>query len=83
MHEEFYSRLDAEQLARSCIPRRLLRVDNARISALIALAKALMVKFYENYRAGVGLDGNHSVILKDLDDPSNLLPVLPIVTISC
>ena len=49
----------------------------------IELAKALMVKFYENYRAGVDFDGNPSVILKDLDDPSNLLPDLTIVTISC
>ena len=83
IHDEFNSPLDAEHRARSCIPGSLFRVDDARISGLIDLPKALMVKFFENYRAGVGLDWNPSVILKDLDDLSNLLPDLPIVTISC
>ena len=83
MPEEFNSPLDAEQRARSYIPRSLLLLDDARISAVIEFAKAIMVKFYENYWAGVGLDGNPSVILKDLDDPSNLLPDIPIVTVYC
>ena len=40
---------------------------------------ALRVKFDKNYLAGVGLDGNLSEILKDLDDPSNPRPDLAIV----
>ena len=79
MREEFPLPVDAEQRKRRCIRPDQLRVADARITAVIELLKALMVIFYDNYRAGLGLDGNLSVILIDLDDPSKLLPELAIV----
>ena len=56
-----------------------MRIADVRITALIDVVKALRVKFYENYPAGVVLDGKLTEILKGLDDPSNLLPNLGIV----
>ena len=44
------------------------------------MVKALRIKFIQNNRAGVGLDGDLSEILKDLDDPSKLCPQLAIVS---
>ena len=49
------------------------------MTALIELVKALRVKYIQNYRAGVALDGDLSEILKDLDDPTNLRPQLAIL----
>ena len=83
MQEEFNFPLDAEQRERSRIGRSRFCVADAWISALIELAKAIRVNFYEEYSAGVELDWNSSVILKDLDDSSDLLPDLAIVTIYC
>ena len=45
---------------------------------LLELVKCLRVKFNEDYRAGVGLDGNLKEILKYLHDRSNLRPELGI-----
>ena len=72
MQEDFLPPGDAEQRARRCILRGHLPVADARITALLELLQALRVKFNENYRAGVGLDGDLTEILKSLDDPSNL-----------
>ena len=58
MHEVFKPSRIVEQRAWSCIRRNHLRVDEARITALLELFKALCVKFYENYRARVGFDVN-------------------------
>ena len=79
MQEEFQPPLDAEERARRCIRANNHRVPEERITALIELVKALRVKYIQNYRAGVGLDGDLSEILKDLDDLSNLRPQLAIV----
>ena len=49
------------------------------MTALIECVKALRVKYIQNFRAGVGMDGDLSEILKDLADPSNLCPQLAIV----
>ena len=79
MQEDFLPPEDAEQRAWKCIRREDLRVANARITALVELLKVPRVKFYEIYRAVVGLDEDLTEILKGPDDPSNLLPVLAIV----
>ena len=79
MHKDFLPALDAEQRAQRCSRANHLRVPDERIAALIELVKALRPKFNQNYRAGVGLGGDLSEILKGLDDPSNLLPQLAIV----
>ena len=63
-----------------CIRANNHRVAGERITALIELVKALRVKYIQNYRTGVGLDGDLSEILKDLDEPSNLWPQLAIVS---
>ena len=64
---EFLAPVDAAQLAGRGMRRSYLRVADAGIIALIEL-----VKFYQNYRAGFGVDGDLSEILKDFDEPSNL-----------
>ena len=79
MQEDFIPPLDAEQRARRCIRANNHRVAEERITALVELVKALRVKYIQNYRAGVGLDGDLSDILKGLDDPSKLCPQLAIV----
>ena len=79
MQEDFIPPLDAEQRARRCIGANNHRVADEGITTLIELVKALRVKYIQNYRAGVGLEGDLSEILKDLDDPSNLCPQLAIV----
>ena len=79
MEEEFQPPLDAEQRSRRCIQANNHRVADERITAPIELVKALTLKFIQNYRAGVGFDGDPSEILKGLDGPSNLRPQLAIV----
>ena len=79
MQEEFQPPLNAEQRARRCIRANNHRVADERITALIELGKVLRVKFIQNYRAVVGLDGDLSEIMKGLDDPSNLCTQLAIV----
>ena len=73
MHADFQPPVDAEQRARRCIPVNGLTIADGRITALVELVKSLRVKFYQNIRAGAGL------ILKEVDDPSNLRPQLATV----
>ena len=73
MKADFQPPADAEQRARRCIRANGLSVVDGRITALVELVKALRVKFYQNIRAGAGL------ILKEVDDPSNLRPQLATV----
>ena len=73
MQADFLRPVDAEQRARRCIRANGLSVADERLTALVELVKALRVKFYQNIRAGAGL------ILKGLDDPSNLRPQLALV----
>ena len=79
MQEDFLPPLDAEQRAQRCIRTNQLRGADERIRAVVEFAKALRVKFNQNYTAGVGLDGDLSEILKGLDDPTKLRPQLAIV----
>ena len=79
MQEDFLPPVAAEQRARRCIRANHMRVTDDRITALVELVKALRTKFNQNYRPGVGLDGELSEILKALDDPSNLRPQLALV----
>ena len=79
MEEGFIPPLDAEERARRCIRANNHRVPEERMTALIELVKALRVKYIQNYRAGVGLDGDVSEILKGVDDTSKLCPQLAIV----
>ena len=74
MQVEFLPPVDAAQLAGRGMRRSYLRVADAGIIALIEL-----VKFYQNYRAGFGVDGDLSEILKDFDEPSNLRAEFAIV----
>ena len=73
MQADFQPLADAEQRARRCIRANGLSIADGRITAVVELVKALRVKFYQNIRAGAGL------ILKELDDPSNLRPQLATV----
>ena len=73
MQAGFQPPADAEQRARRCIRANGLSVAEERITALVELVKSLRGKFYPNIRAGAGL------ILKQVEDPSNLRPQLATV----
>ena len=79
MEEDFIPPLDAEERARRCIRANNHRVPEERMTGLIELVMALRVKYIQNYRAGVGFEGDLSETLKDLKDPSNLRPQRAIV----
>ena len=76
--QDFLHKGDAEQRALRCIRRGPAR-RRCQYHGTRRVLQGPEGKFNKNYRAGVGLDGDLTELLKDLDDPSNLRPDLAIV----